>query len=178
MRSWSVVGKYPIIDDNGVITHTEIVLASTTKGYATYTERVLGNQMNNSDQALVELARETFFKSEYADRAMAESVLKIEELENVVAVAKKFMQDANQQMSSMETALTNLESRLMASENDRNNRFTEIANQFAVLNGAFMEMVADYYSQTEESGNVSETESNDNVDGSDGTTTKTNTETE
>lgn len=178
MRSWNVVGKYPIIDEHGVITHTDIVIVSTTNGYATFSERVLGNHTQKSDGELVELARENYFKSEYADRAMSESVQKIDEIESIVVGAKKFMQDAKQKMEEMQLLQTNLEARLTASEMDRNNRFSEMKKQYDIINGAVMEMISDYYDKAEESENVSKVKNDGNVDGSDGTTTNRNTETE
>lgn len=178
MRSWSVAGKYPIFDGDGVVTHTEIVLASTTAGYATFTERVLGDQTGKSERELVELAREALFKSEFSDRAMAESVQKIDEIEAVVKSAKKFMAEAEEKMSSMAKSQQELEERLSAADADRNTRFKAIEDQFAILNGSVMEMITDYYSQSGEEEYVSDTESNDNVDGSDNSTTNENTEAE
>ncbi|WP_156009765.1 DUF1366 domain-containing protein [Streptococcus ruminantium] len=177
MRTWSVVGKYPVYTD-GEISHTEITIASTTGGYATYTERVLGDQMAKTDAELVGLAREAHFKIEYADRAMAESVQKIDEIEVVVKSAKKFMAEAEEKMSSMAKSQQELEERLSLAETDRNTRFKAIEDQFAILNGSVMEMITDYYSQSGEEEDVSDTESNDNVDGSDNSTTNENTETE
>lgn len=178
MRSWNVVGKYPIIDEHGVITHTDIVIVSTTNGYATFSETVLGNHTQKSDRELVELARENYFKSEYSDRAMSESVQKIDKIENVVAEAKKFMKDAKKKMEEMEALQTNLEERLTESEDDRNNRFLEIEKQYAVINGAVMEIISHYYAQLEEDENVSEVENDDDGDGSDDATLNTDTETE
>lgn len=178
MRSWSVAGKYPTLDGDGVVTHTEIVLVSTTSGYATFTERVLGDQTGKSERELVELAREAYFKTEYSDRAMAESVQKIDEMETVVKAAKKFMAEAEDRMAAMAQSQESLEGRLSEAEADRNSRFKAIEDQFAILNGSVMEMITDYYSGQEGEGHVSETESDDNVDGSDSSTTNENTETE
>ncbi|MDQ8821209.1 hypothetical protein RFF58_09360 [Streptococcus ruminantium] len=118
MRSWNVVGKYPVYTDD-VISHTEITIASTTSGYATYTERVLGNQMAKTDAELVELTREAHFKGEYADRAMAESVQKIEELDQIAKKAKDFMAEANQEFEA-------IKSRQEAAEAERDMRFTKL----------------------------------------------------
>lgn len=178
MRSWSVAGKYPIHDGDGEVTHTEIVITSTASGYATFTERVLGDQTKKTDRELVELAREALFKSEFSDRAMAESVQKIDEMETVVKAAKRFMAEAEARMVTMAQSQADLEERLSAADADRNTRFRAIEDQFAILNGSVMEMITDYYSQTEEDGHVSDAESNDNVDGSDSSTTNEDTETE
>lgn len=91
MRNWTVVGKYPIYDDDNKISHTEIAIASTSAGYATFSERVLGDHVNKSEKELVDLALEALFKSEFSDRAMAESVQKIEEMDQAIKESKILM---------------------------------------------------------------------------------------
>ena len=81
MRSWTVVGKYPIYTD-GKITHTEITLATISGSYGTFTERVIGDQTSKTNNELIELARDAYFKTEYADKAMPEAVQKVDEMAN------------------------------------------------------------------------------------------------
>ena len=81
MRAWYVVGKYPIYTD-GEITHTEITLATISGSYGTFTERVIGDQTSKTNDELIELARDAYFKSEYADKAMPEAVQKVDEMAN------------------------------------------------------------------------------------------------
>lgn len=81
MRAWNVVGKYPIYTD-GKITHTEITLATLSGSYGTFTERVIGDQTGKTDNELIELARDAYFKTEYADKAMPEVVRKVDEMSN------------------------------------------------------------------------------------------------
>ena len=81
MRAWYVVGKYPIYTD-GKITHTEITLATMSGNYGTFTERVIGDQTSKTNDELIELARDAYFKAEYADKAMPEAVQKVDELSN------------------------------------------------------------------------------------------------
>ena len=81
MRAWYVVGKYPIYTD-GKITHTEITLATLSGSYGTFTERVIGDQTSKTNNELIELARDAYFKSEYADKAMPEAVQKVDEMSN------------------------------------------------------------------------------------------------
>ncbi|HEL2736435.1 TPA: hypothetical protein UDO24_001376 [Streptococcus suis] len=178
MRAWNVVGKYPIYTD-GAVSHTEIAIASTTGGYATYTEKVVGNHMDKPESELVELAREAHFKSEYADRAMAESVQKIEEMEAVVKSAKKFMQEAEMKFTDMQEAQTKLTERMEAAEEERNERFKAVEDKFAILNGSVMEMLVEFYASMESNGEEDESIENvDTVDGSDNSTANTDTETE
>ena len=81
MRAWYVVGKYPIYTD-GKVTHTEITLATMSGSYGTFTERVIGDQTGKTDNELIELARDAYFKAEYADKAMPEAVQKVDEMSN------------------------------------------------------------------------------------------------
>ena len=81
MRAWYVVGKYPIYTD-GKITHTEITLATMSGSYGTFTERVIGDQTGKTNDELIELARDAYFKTEYADKAMPEAVQKVDEMAN------------------------------------------------------------------------------------------------
>ena len=81
MRAWNVVGKYPIYTD-GKVTHTEITLATLSGSYGTFTERVIGDQTGKTDNELIELARDAYFKTEYADKAMPEAVQKVDEMTN------------------------------------------------------------------------------------------------
>ncbi|MGJ0828470.1 DUF1366 domain-containing protein [Streptococcus lutetiensis] len=81
MRAWNVVGKYPIYTD-GKVTHTEITLATLSGSYGTFTERVVGNHTGKTNDELIELARDAYFKSEYADKAMPEAVQKVDEMSN------------------------------------------------------------------------------------------------
>ena len=79
MRTWYVVGKYPIYTD-GKITHTEITLATLSGSYGTFTERIAGDQTGKTNDELIELARDAYFKAEYADKAMPEAVQKVDEM--------------------------------------------------------------------------------------------------
>ena len=81
MRAWNVVGKYPIYT-NGKITHTEITLATVSGSYGTFTERIAGDQTGKTNDELIELARDAYFKTEYADKAMPEVVQKVDEMAN------------------------------------------------------------------------------------------------
>lgn len=81
MRAWYVVGKYPIYTD-GKITHTEITLATMSGSYGTFTERIVGDQTGKTNDELIELARDAYFKAEYADKAMPEAVQKVDEMAN------------------------------------------------------------------------------------------------
>lgn len=100
MRAWNVVGKYPIYTD-GKVTHTEITLATMSGSYGTFTERVIGDQTGKTNDELIELARDAYFKTEYADKAMPEAVQKVDEMSATV-------EQANKKLTEVETAISSL----------------------------------------------------------------------
>ena len=105
MRAWYVVGKYPIYTD-GKITHTEITLATMSGSYGTFTERVIGDQTGKTNDELIELARDAYFKAEYADKAMPEAVQKVDEL------ASKF----DEKSVEYQATITNMQAAISKSE--------------------------------------------------------------
>ena len=105
MRAWNVVGKYPIYT-NGKITHTEITLATISGSYGTFTERVIGDQTGKTNDELIELARDAYFKSEYADKAMPEAVQKVDEM------ASKF----DEKSVEYQATITNMQAAIQKSE--------------------------------------------------------------
>ena len=105
MRAWYVVGKYPIYTD-GKITHTEITLATLSGSYGTFTERIAGDQTGKTNDELIELARDAYFKSEYADKAMPEAVQKVDEMSN------KF----NEKSVEYQATITNMQAAIQKSE--------------------------------------------------------------
>ena len=102
MRAWNVVGKYPIYTD-GKITHTEITLATLSGSYGTFTERIAGDHTGKTNDELIELARDAYFKTEYADKAMPEAVQKVDAMSATV-------EEADKKLAEVETAITSLNS--------------------------------------------------------------------
>ena len=116
MRAWNVVGKYPIYT-NGKITHTEITLATISGSYGTFTERVIGDQTGKTNDELIELARDAYFKSEYADKAMPEAIQKVNE------IANKF----DEKSVEYQATITNMQAAI-----DKSEKMTQLAT--ATLN--------------------------------------------
>lgn len=139
MRAWKVVGKYPFLQD-GEITHTEIAIASTTGSYATYTEKVVGNHMDKTETELVELAREAHFKSEYADRAMAESVQKIDELEQSIKQNKTLNAELRVQLDFAGKKIAQIDESLERS-NEQYTRFEEMMKMTTAMVNELIESV-------------------------------------
>lgn len=112
MRAWYVVGKYPIYTDEKV-THTEITLATMSGSYGTFTERVIGDQTSKTNDELIKLARDAYFKSEYADKAMPEAVQKVDELSKKTAEYEKTIDqmqaaiDKSEKIAQLTTATLN-----------------------------------------------------------------------
>ena len=125
MRACNVVGKYPIYN-HGKITHAEITLATISGSYGTFTERVIGDQTGKTNDELIELARDAYFKSEYADKAMPEAVQKVDEMSN------KF----NEKSVEYQATITNMQAAISKSE-----KMTQLAT--ATLNELIDKMYPD-----------------------------------
>ena len=125
MRTWQVVGKYPIYTD-GKVTHTEITLATLSGSYGTFTERVAGDQTGKTNDELIELARDAYFKTEYADKAMPEAVQKVDEMSN------KF----NEKSAEYEATIVKMQTAI-----DNSEKMTQLAT--ATLNELINKMYPD-----------------------------------
>ena len=134
MRTWYVVGKYPIYTD-GKITHTEITLATLSGSYGTFTERIAGDQTGKTNDELIELARDAYFKSEYADKAMPEAVQKVDEMAN------KF----DEKSVEYQATITNMQAAI-----DKSEKMTQLAT--ATLN----ELISVVYPDDEPAGSGTE----------------------
>ena len=131
MRRWYVVGKYPIYTD-GKVTHTEITLATLSGSYGTFTERVIGDQTSKTNNERIELARDGYFKSEYADKAMPEAVQKVDEM------ASKF----DEKSVEYQATITNMQAAI-----DKSEKMTQLAT--ATLNELINKMYPDEESADE-----------------------------
>lgn len=131
MRTWYVVGKYPIYTD-GEITHTEITLATLSGSYGTFTERIAGDQTSKTNDELIELARDAYFKSEYADKAMPEAVQKVDEM------ASKF----DEKSVEYQATITQMQAAI-----DKSEKMTQLAT--ATLNELINKMYPDEESADE-----------------------------
>ena len=143
MRAWNVVGKYPIYND-GKITHTEITLATLSGSYGTFTERVIGDQTSKTNEELIELARDAYFKSEYADKAMPEAVQKVDEMAN------KF----DEKSVEYQATITNMQAAIAKSE-----KMTQLAT--ATLN----ELISVVYPDDESTDGATEGTTGDGTEG-------------
>ena len=126
-RQWVVSGRaYPEYDEFGAIVSTTVTLASQNDGYATFTETLPGDRTRKTNDELITLAKNQYFKKEYADYAMQDAVIKVDELER--AIKRSEVLQASLQTLITETkaqAARNAED-LVAAESNRNAVFENI----------------------------------------------------
>ena len=126
-RQWVVSGRaYPEYDEFGAIVSTTVTLASQNDGYATFTETLSGDHTRKTSDELITLAKNQYFKKEYADYAMQDAVIKVDELE--LAIKRSEVLQASLQTLITETkahAVKNAED-LVTAENSRNAVFENI----------------------------------------------------
>lgn len=126
-RQWVVSGRaYPEYDEFGVIVSTTVSLASQNDGYATFTETLSGDHTRKTNDELITLAKNQYFKKEYADYAMQDAVIKVDELER--SIKKSEVLQASLQTLITETKLQSSKNAedLIAAENSRNAVFENI----------------------------------------------------
>ena len=132
-RQWAVSGRvYPEYDEFGAIVSTTVTLASQNESYATFTETLSGDHTRKTNDELITLAKNQYFKKEYADYAMQDAVIKVDELE--LAIKRSEVLQASLQTLITETKLQaskNAED-LAAAESSRNAVFENIV---ATING-------------------------------------------
>ena len=120
-RQWVVSGRaYPEYDEFGAIVSTTVSLASQNDGYATFTETLSGDHTRKTNDELITLAKNQYFKKEYSDYAMQDAVIKVDELE--LSIKKSEVLQASLQTLITETKLqaTKNAEDLIDSENSRN----------------------------------------------------------
>ena len=126
-RQWAVSGRaYPEYDEFGAIVSTTVTLASQNDGYATFTETLSGDHTRKTNDELITLAKNQYFKKEYADYAMQDAVIKVDELD--LAIKRSAVLQASLQNLITETkeqAARNTKD-LEAAESSRNTVFKSI----------------------------------------------------
>ena len=132
-RQWVVSGRaYPEYDEFGAIVSTTVTLASQNDGYATFTETLSGDHTRKTNDELITLAKNQYFKKEYADYAMQDAVIKVDELE--LAIKRSEVLQASLQTLITETKVHSVKNAedLAAAESSRNAVFENIV---ATING-------------------------------------------
>ena len=126
-RQWVISGRaYPEYDEFGAIVSTTVTLASQNDGYATFTETLSGDHTRKTNDELITLAKNQYFKKEYADYAMQDAVIKVDELE--LSIKRSEVLQASLKTLITETKLQSSKNAedLIAAEKSRNAVFENI----------------------------------------------------
>ena len=127
-RQWVVSGRaYPEYDEFGAIVSTTVTLASQNDGYATFTETLSGDHTRKTNDELITLAKNQYFKKEYTDYAMQDAVIKVDELER--SIKRSEVLQTSLQTLITETKLQSSKNAedLIAAENSRNSVFENLS---------------------------------------------------
>ena len=116
----------PEYDEFGAIVSTTVTLASQHDGYATFTETLSADHTRKTNDELITLAKNQYFKKEYTDYAMQDAVIKVDELERSIKSSEVLQ--ASLQTLITETKLQSSKNAedLIAAENSRNAVFENI----------------------------------------------------
>ena len=128
-RQWVITGKYPIRNVLGEITSITVHLSSTSDGYAQFSEDLKGDLSLMSDEDIIEMAKEQYFKKEYTDRAVSEAIVKVNELDNEILKIKKLGSDLSTFIDEVKSRADSLEYDVRESEKYRNDSFKKILEQ-------------------------------------------------
>lgn len=140
-RQWQLAGPaFPVYDEFGNITHTTVSVVSTNESYATYTEILLGDQTTKDASTLIKMAKDQYFKAEYADYAMEDSIKKVDELDRAIKDAKKFQDDVKELIEDIKTDAENNTRGLQSAERQRNIVFSELVSKINGYDNRFEEM--------------------------------------
>ena len=147
-RQWVITGKYPIRNVLGEITSITVHLSSTSDGYAQFSEDLKGDLSLMSDEDIINLAKEQYFKKEYTDRAVSESIVKVNELDDEILKIKKLSSDLSTFIEEVKSRSDFLESEVRNSEKYRNDAFAKIlkkvdnnADKVEVINSTLNEFM-------------------------------------
>ena len=126
-RQWAVSGRaYPEYDEFGAIISTTVTLASQNDGYATFTETLSGDHTRKTNDELITLAKNQYFKKEYADYAMQDAVIKVDALELSIKRSEVLQASLQKLITETKEQSTRNAEDLIAAENSRNTVFENI----------------------------------------------------
>lgn len=125
-RQWVITGKYPIRNALGEVTSITVHLSSTSDGYAQFSEDLKSDLSLMSDEDIINMAKEQYFKKEYTDRAVSEAIVKVNELDDEILKIKKLSSDLTILIDENKSRADLLESDVRNSEKYRNEAFSRI----------------------------------------------------
>ena len=154
-RQWVITGKYPIRNVLGEITSITVHLSSTSDGYAQFSEGLKGDLSLMSDEDIINLAKEQYFKKEYTDRAVSESIVKVNELDDEILKIKKLSSELLTLIDEVKSRSDLLESEVRNSKKYRNDAFSTIlkkvdntADKVEVINSTLNEFMMIVFEQS------------------------------
>ena len=151
-RQWVVSGRaYPEYDEFGAIVSTTVTLASQNDGYATFTETLSGDHTRKTNDELITLAKNQYFKKEYADYAMQDAVIKVDELERSIKRSEVLQASLQKLITETKAQSARNAEDLAAAESSRNavfenivttvNRYEQRLTNLVATTNSFMEEV-------------------------------------
>ena len=128
-RQWAITGKYPVRNVLGEITSITVHLSSTSDGYAQFSEDLKGDLSLMSDEDIINMAKEQYFKKEYTDRAVSEAIVKVNELDDEILKIKKLSSELSILIDEVKSRSDLLESEVRDSEKYRNDALAKIVEK-------------------------------------------------
>lgn len=128
-RIWKIVGNYPQLNDYGEYDSSIIQLVTTGDEYATFTVKIPYMPIGTNSDDIIKAALDQFYKEEFADKAVQESVLKVDTLEQRLI---KMLSDVETQKNELDTISKNIsetDDNLKKSEYQRNIVFDRILSK-------------------------------------------------
>ena len=147
-RQWVITGKYPVRNVLGEITSITVHLSSTSDGYAQFSEDLKGDLSLMSDEDIINMAKEQYFKKEYTDRAVSEAIVKVNELDDEILKIKKLSSELSILIDEVKSRSDLLESEVRDSEKYTNDALAKIvekvdnnADKVEVINSTLNELM-------------------------------------
>ena len=128
-RQWVITGKYPVRNVLGEITSIKVHLSSTSDGYAQFSEDLKGDLSLMSDEDIINMAKEQYFKKEYTDRAVSEAIVKVNELDDEILKIKKLSSELSILIDEVKSRSDLLESEVRDSEKYTNDALAKIVEK-------------------------------------------------
>ena len=119
VRQWSVTGNYPIRNELGEVVQTVVQLSSTNDGYAQFTETLNGDFTSKTHDELIILAKDRYFKKEYADQAVSDAIIKVDVLDSEILNIRKLSKELTSTLDDVTNKANIIEQDLKKSEENR-----------------------------------------------------------
>ena len=129
VRQWSVTGNYPIRNELGEVVQTVVQLSSTNDGYAQFTETLNGDFTSKTHDELIILAKDRYFKKEYADQAISDAIIKVDVLDSEILNIRKLSKELTSTLDDVTNKANIIEQDLKKSEENRRASVDKLISQ-------------------------------------------------